>query len=220
MSLDTKQGMKVYTPFALKLYDWWVLKISNQYAWRCDTQKHLLPHFSQHLSKNHLDIGVGTGFYPKRSANQIAQISFSDLNANSLAAAQRVLPAHKIKHCLLQDVFQPFPENTQAHFDSISIFYLLHCLPGTMCDKQAALENIVATLTQDGVLYGATILGEGVRHNKFGQKLMQVYNQKGIFSNRADSEEQLQRLLSALFERVEIRVEGVVALFSASKKRA
>ena len=57
MTLDTHNGVKVYTPTALKLYDWWVLNISNRYAWRCDTDKYLLPHFKNNLGENHMDIG-------------------------------------------------------------------------------------------------------------------------------------------------------------------
>ncbi|HBC5517251.1 TPA: SAM-dependent methyltransferase, partial [Proteus mirabilis] len=52
MTLDTHNGVKVYTPTALKLYDWWVLNISNRYAWRCDTDKYLLPHFKNNLGEN------------------------------------------------------------------------------------------------------------------------------------------------------------------------
>lgn len=45
MTLSTHDGAKVYTPVSLKLYDWWVLNISNSYAWHCDTNKYLIPHF-------------------------------------------------------------------------------------------------------------------------------------------------------------------------------
>ncbi|WP_407357607.1 hypothetical protein [Proteus mirabilis] len=79
MTLDTHNGVKVYTPTALKLYDWWVLNISNRYAWRCDTDKYLLPHFKNNLGENHMDIGVGTGFYLKRALANINKIALTDL---------------------------------------------------------------------------------------------------------------------------------------------
>ncbi|MCV5306560.1 methyltransferase, partial [Escherichia coli] len=60
---NTDDGAKIYTPLTLKLYDWWVLGVSNRLAWGCPTKEHLLPHFLEHLGNNHLDIGVGTGFY-------------------------------------------------------------------------------------------------------------------------------------------------------------
>lgn len=63
MKKNTDDGAKIYTPLTLKLYDWWVLGVSNRLAWGCPTKEHLLPHFLEHLGNNHLDIGVGTGFY-------------------------------------------------------------------------------------------------------------------------------------------------------------
>ncbi|MDH3000013.1 SAM-dependent methyltransferase [Chelonobacter oris] len=219
MSLDTKNGIKVYTPLSLKLYDWWVLNLSNRYAWRCHTQKYLLPHFSNNIGENHLDIGVGTGFYPKKAADRIRQISFADLNHHSLSYAKKCLEPHKIRDCIQQDIFKPFPQRMENHFDSISLFYVLHCLPGTMTDKKAAIGNIVPVLKNDGVLYGATILGNGVTHNAFGSKLMKIYNKKGIFNNYHDMMDGLESVLASFFEQVEIRLEGAVAIFRARGKK-
>ncbi|SMB86226.1 Methylase involved in ubiquinone/menaquinone biosynthesis [Pasteurella testudinis DSM 23072] len=218
MALNTKDGTKIYTPLSLKLYDWWVLEISNRYAWRCNTHRFLLSHFKKNIRANHLDIGVGTGFYPKMVREQINQISFVDLNPHSLSYARKSIGDNKIKQCVLHDIFNPLPKDMNGTFDSISLFYLLHCLPGTMQDKKTAIQHIAAALKPDGVLYGATILGKGIQHNTFGRKLMQVYNKKGIFSNYHDSSESLQEALSAFFVDVNIQVEGVVAIFSAKNK--
>ncbi|KAA1970251.1 SAM-dependent methyltransferase, partial [Escherichia coli] len=53
----------------------------------------------------------------------------------------------------------------------------------------------------------------------FGQKLMRIYNQKGIFSNTKDSEEGLTHILSEHFENVKTKVKGTVVMFSASGKK-
>ncbi|SQB39909.1 Uncharacterised protein [Citrobacter koseri] len=66
---------------------------------------------------------------------------------------------------------------------------------------------------------GATILGDGVKHNTFGQKLMRIYNRKGIFSNTGDSEAGLTQILSEYFEDVKTTVKGTVVMFSASGKK-
>jgi hypothetical protein len=55
----------------------------------------------------------------------------------------------------------------------------------------------------------------GVRHNRLGRALVDIYNRKGIFSNRDDSAAGLQAALEASFAEVSITVRGVVALFSA-----
>lgn len=218
MTNNTDDGAKVYTPLALKLYDWWVLRVSNQFAWKCPTDAHLQPHFLRYLRHNHLDIGVGTGYY-LTSAPEGCKITLMDLNPASLQAASERAGETRVKHKVNHDVFEPYPGALHHQFDSISMFYLLHCLPGKMSDKSIVIRNAKAALNDNGVLYGATILGEGVKHNVFGTKLMNVYNRKGIFSNFHDSEKALEAILSEHFENTHIAVHGTVALFSASGKK-
>lgn len=219
MTLSTHDGVKVYTPVSLKLYDWWVLNISNRYAWRCDTDKYLISHFRNHLGNHHMDIGVGTGFYLKKSIRSIKKIALTDLNFHSLEYAQKHILDDKLTYRLQHDIFHEFPHELNASFDSISLFYLLHCLPGTMDDKKKAIENMSKILTENGILYGATILGKGVEHNTFGNKLMSIYNKKGIFCNYSDSADSLEKILSSLFYDISISVQGTVALFTAKNKK-
>lgn len=87
---------KVYNPFTLKLYDWWVLGISNHFAWRCNTIKHLVPHYLKHVRHRHLDIGVGTGFYLTDIPDEYI-ISLMDLNTASLHAAARRVGKNRVK---------------------------------------------------------------------------------------------------------------------------
>lgn len=61
---DIKKGHAVYTPMMLRLYNLWVLDISNAWIWRCP-KRIQLQHFNQFITRNHLDIGVGTGYYLK-----------------------------------------------------------------------------------------------------------------------------------------------------------
>ncbi|MGK2718510.1 class I SAM-dependent methyltransferase [Escherichia coli] len=168
MKKNTDDGAKIYTPLTLKLYDWWVLGVSNRLAWGCPTKEHLLPHFLEHVGNNHLDIGVGTGFYLTH-VPESSLISLMDLNEASLNAASTRAGESKIKHKISHDVFEPY--------------------------------------------------GDGVVHNSFGQKLMRIYNQKGIFSNTKDSEEGLTHILSEHFENVKTKVQGTVVMFSASGKK-
>ncbi|MGX5089126.1 class I SAM-dependent methyltransferase [Enterobacter sp. UPMP2052] len=218
MNNQTDNGTKVYTPLTLKLYDWWVLNISNQFAWKCPTGQFLLPHFLKHLGHKHLDIGVGSGYYLTYAPSD-CKISLMDLNTASLNAASARARESQILQKINHDVFDPYPVHLNNQFDSIAMFYLLHCLPGTMANKAIAIGNAKMALTDGGVLYGATILGNGVNHNSFGKMLMNTYNSKGIFSNKKDSEASLREILSDHFETAEVRVTGTVALFSASGKK-
>lgn len=212
---DTDRGAAIYTPLVLKLYDWWVLGISNRYAWRCSTREVLLPFFREHAGKRHLDVGVGTGFYTAHARLPASShLTLLDLNQDSLDAAHRRLRGRSVQK-ILHDALQPLPPRTPYGFDAISLFYLLHCLPGDMSDKAEVFGHLKVHLATDGVLYGATILGDKARHNRFGQRLMAAYNRKGIFGNRHDTLEGLHRALRLHFADVRIHQEGAVALFEA-----
>ncbi|HIB1590403.1 TPA: class I SAM-dependent methyltransferase [Salmonella enterica subsp. enterica serovar Muenchen] len=218
MNNNSNDGAKVYTPFTLKFYDWWVLGISNRFVWKCPTNEYLLPHFLQHVSKKHLDVGVGTGYYLTHSPRDCV-ISLMDLNLSSLNAASLRVGKERIDSMVQHDAFVCYPESLHEKFDSVSMFYLLHCLPGNMSGKDSVIRNAAQALTSNGKLFGATILGSDVNHNSFGQKLMCIYNEKGIFSNRRDNPEGLNKILSEYFLNITIRIEGTVALFSAFGKR-
>ena len=73
-------------------------------------------------------------------------------------------------------------------YDSISLFYLLHCLPGPLAAKAEKFARLKHKLQPDGVLFGATILWDEAGHNGFGRVLMNIYNKKGIFGNHHDTE--------------------------------
>ncbi|CAM3401555.1 MULTISPECIES: class I SAM-dependent methyltransferase [Yersinia] len=219
MNAKNAKGAQVYTPLSLKLYDWWVLNISNKYAWRCSTKDILLPHLQQHMGKKHLDIGVGTGYYLANTPRGSQNITLLDLNPNSLEASKNRVGLHRISECVLHDVFQSLPEHLNNQFDSVSLFYLLHCLPGNMSEKAPAIALAASAIKDDGVVCGATILGEGVEHNAFARKLMSVYNQKGIFSNYQDSLDNLHSVLSTHFKQVDVQLHGTVAVFSAKGRK-
>jgi SAM-dependent methyltransferase len=103
-------------------------------------------------------------------------------------------------------------------FDSIGLNYLLHCLPGAVEMKTAAVvRNVAGRLKPGGVLFGSTILGRGVRHNALGRMLMRLYNRKGIFANSDDDRDGLERGLAAQFGSVELEIVGAVALFAARR---
>src|SRR5258708_39491348 len=140
--------------------------------------------------------------------------SLLDLNENSLRAAAAQVKQAKVR-TFMRDVMQPSSEPVDTGYDSISLFYLLHCLPGTMDDKETAIANLKRYLSKDGVLYGATILGDEAAHNPIGRMLLKLYNDKGIFHNMADTFDDLQTMLRRQFQNVQIRRHNKVALFVA-----
>ena len=74
-------------------------------------------------------------------------------------------------------------------------------------------NNLRNNMAPEGVVYGTTVLGKGIKHNLPGKALMALFNAKGIFDNKEDSEEELKERLKACFEKVEITVVGAVLMF-------
>lgn len=214
---------KYYNPFMLRVYDFFVLWLSNHFWWRCPTTSVLLPFFKAHVGTDaHLDIGVGTGYYPVHSLDKLRKtqsVCLVDLNPLTLRMAGERLRGAGYKgdlQTLEHDVFAPLPAALNGQFDSVSMFYLFHCLPGAFPKKATdVFANVVPALTPQGTLYGATVLGKGVQHNWIGRYLMKLYNRKGIFGNQNDSEEALREALGEYFQEIDTRVVGPTVLFSA-----
>ncbi|MGY3572777.1 class I SAM-dependent methyltransferase [Vibrio paucivorans] len=213
----TVEGQAIYSKKVLSIYDFWVLGVSNHYFWKCPT-RNISNHFLDYVSHNHLDVGVGTGYYLKNYLPQTTRrIALLDMNRNSLSEAEKAI------HSFQPEVYQADVLNMHdlcvEKFDSISINYLLHCLPGSFVEKSILFENLKKLLNDDGVLFGSTILGKDVEVNFFARKIMNIYNKKGIFCNFDDDFESLSKSLNEHFSNVEVKTIGCVALFSCKNKK-
>ncbi|KAL1962963.1 hypothetical protein VTN77DRAFT_8809 [Rasamsonia byssochlamydoides] len=234
-------GAHHYNRLTLSFYDFFVLYFSNSFAWRCPTQSVLLPFFRDNAGPRHMDVGVGTGYFPaaitddssnkkkKKKSEEVKQdwpqkLALVDLNPKCLETAAARIGQPERTVCLLTDVLRPLSSDQQENpaevFDSISLMYLLHCLAGPPGEKQRVFANLKPYLADDhGVLFGATVLGKGVRHNWVGRMLMRVYNRVGVFDNYADGKEEILQALENEFEDVEGHVVGCVLLFRARKPK-
>ena len=99
-------GQAAYTATALRLYDWWVLGLSNHLIWRCPTAA-LRQLYDRNVSDRHVDIGVGTGYFLDKARWPIVDpsITLVDLNENSLNAA-----ANRMDLCFSTATFSVFTE--------------------------------------------------------------------------------------------------------------
>jgi ubiquinone/menaquinone biosynthesis C-methylase UbiE len=209
-------GQAVYTPRMLRLYDLIVLGVSNRLIWKCPTPR-LLRLYNENVSDNHLDVGVGTGYYLDRCRfpSDRPRITLLDMNRNCLqAAASRI--ARYSPSCHEANIFEPLKIGGEK-FDSIGLNYVLHCLPGTMRDKLVAVKHLADWLNPGGVLFGATLLHGGVSRGWPARRLMHVYNRKRIFSNAEDDLAALEKGLSEIFDSHEVEVVGCAALMRGSK---
>jgi hypothetical protein len=204
------RGQAIYTTRTLRAYDAVVVKLSNSLIWRCPAGT-ILGQYDRHLSTAHLDVGPGTGYYLDHCRRPGA-ITLLDPNPDVLTYAARRLaryaPATKVA-----DVLKPI-DLEPASFGSVGLSYVLHCLPGDIDSKAVAFDNLMPLVEPGGVVFGTTILGCGVEHNRLARALMRAYNRKGIFSNVDDDRAALERCLADRFPRFELDVSGSVALFA------
>lgn len=206
-------GQAVYTQRALRVYDIVVLSVSNRLIWRCPTQR-LLALYDQHITANHLDVGVGTGYFLDHChfPSPTPRVALMDLNPNALTFASRRI-ARYTPETVRRNVLAPIAVDT-APFDSVGVNYLLHCLPGTLETKAVIFGHLKTQMNPGAVLFGSTLLQGGVSRNALAKRLMAVYNNKGIFANRHDDLAGLKDVLSHHFQDVVVEVVGCAALFS------
>jgi SAM-dependent methyltransferase len=228
MDQDAAQGAAVYSRAVLDAYDAFVVLFSNSFAWKCPSRL-LVKFYNENVSAEHLDVGVGTGYFLDKCRFPVSspRLTLLDLNPNCLrATARRVRrhhPGYDLAGVHLANALEPV-DLGQTKFGSIGVNYVLHCLPGGFSSagqisKSALFANLKLWLRPGGVLFGATILGAGVEHGFLAGKLLDVYNARGIFSNWSDSAEGLRAALGQHFEVASVRVVGSVALFSATGSR-
>jgi ubiquinone/menaquinone biosynthesis C-methylase UbiE len=216
MGFTTEQveaGQAVYTKWTLAAYDFVVLGVSNRFLWKCPTQR-LVDHYNRYVTANHLDVGVGTGYFLDRCRfpSPTPCIALLDLNSDTLEFASRRIARYKPK-TYLRNVLEPISIDA-APFDSVGVNYLLHCIPGSLELKSVALDHLKTLMSPKGVLFGATLLQGGVARNWFAKRLMAAYNKWGIFTNERDDLEGLSRALKQRFRDVSVEVVGCAALFS------
>lgn len=210
-------GQAIYNPLVLKLYDMWVLGISNPFIWRCPTPE-LIALYNRNVGARHLDIGVGSGFFLDKATWPVASpaITLADLNVNSLAAAQARIARYN-PEIRRHDAFDPFPP--AAPYDSVGLNYLLHCLPGDIGAKSVVFDNLEGVTNGDTKVFGATIVQGSAPRSFAARRLMDTYNKKRIFSNAHDRASALTAELERRFAHVSVKRVGCVALFEAHGRR-
>jgi ubiquinone/menaquinone biosynthesis C-methylase UbiE len=214
LSTQPLLGSRVYGAPLLTVYDAYVLGFSNSLVWRCPSRR-MLELYNRHISADHLEIGVGTGYFLARCTFPAAQpqITLVDLNPNTLQHTRQRI-AQYAPAASVANVLEPLPF-APASFDSIGLNYVLHCLTATMAAKAEMLSMLARLLRPGGVLFGSTILGAGVSHSALAPVFLNVYNRIAAFTNRDDRPEALEQALSRHFRTYELQIVGSVALFAA-----
>jgi SAM-dependent methyltransferase len=206
-------GQRDYNRLLLGLYDPLVLGPIAKFVWRCPTSE-LVEGYRRHIRDRHLDVGPGTGYFIERSGiPERSRVTILDPNTTVLKHAARRLRRLEIT-AVEADVRKPLPIN--GPFDSAALHLVIHCLPGPLAGKARAVANVAAVLAPDGVLFGASVLGESGPHTWLSRRVLRAFNRRGAFDNLSDSEAALREILGLSFARVELTTIGSIALFAAT----
>jgi SAM-dependent methyltransferase len=207
-------GQRDYTRSLLMIYDQFVLGFFGPVVWRAPTGR-IVDLYRQHIGRRHLDIGPGTGYFLERARPPADfELTLLDPNPTVLAYASRRLAAFTPR-LIEADVLKPI--DSEARFDSVALSHVLHCLPGPMAGKAAAIRNVAAVLEHDGVLFGATVLGSPELQTRISRLFLRLYNWRGAFDNLTDTAPGLRRILEESFEAVVIETSGAIAAFTARR---
>ncbi len=210
---QVEAGHAFYTKRSLTVYDMLILGYFSRVAWKCPASR-LLAHYNEHVTSNHLDVGVGTGYFLDRCrfASPTPRIALMDLNASCLETAGRRIARYS-PEIYRANVLEPL-EPIETKFDSIGLNYLLHCLPGTIASKGIVFEHLKAVANPSAGIFGATLLHGGVPRNWLARKVMDRNNANGIFSNAKDDLDGLRAVLSAHLRDTTVEVVGCAAIFA------
>jgi SAM-dependent methyltransferase len=211
------KGYKDYTPRFLKTYDTWVLGFMAPCVWKMGAEPGL-DLYRNHMGRRHLDIGPGTGYFiAKSKPPKDIELTLVDPNPHVLDhCAERL--ATWDPTMVEANVLEPLP--LEGPFDSAALAHVIHCLPGPMAAKARAIEHIAAVLTNDGVLFGGTVLGLSANHTRAARLFLRLANLQGGFDNRDDDVGGLRTMLEASFQEVDIEIPtDSVAYFVASRPR-
>jgi SAM-dependent methyltransferase len=210
------KGQREYGPRLLRVYDPFVLGFMARRVWRCPTSR-LVDGYRRSIRPRHLDVGPGTGYFLEQSGlPEGSPVTILDPNPNVLEHASRRLQNLDITP-VEADVLKPLP--IEGEFDSAALHLVIHCLPGPLARKAAAVANVAAVLAPAGVLFGASVIGTSGSHTWAARRVLDLFNRQGGFDNRRDTEEGLRAILATSFERVELETVGSIAIFAAMNPR-
>lgn len=210
----TRDGARIYSPLLLSMYDFLIMRVLSPYIWRCP-EYHFRDLYRSHMSHNHADIGVGTGYVLDRCQfdPQGTRIALFDLQRNCLEYTARRMARFnpEIYQC---DALQPIITGART-FDSIALGGILHCIPGDLRGKARVFDNIRPLMHSGTAVFGYTILNRGVRKTLVSRVTFFILNKLKVINGVEDSAAQLSEALHQRFRSVDIRVIGCVAVFSA-----
>lgn len=212
----TQDGARIYTRWILACYDLLIYRVLSPHVWRCDPQ-HFLDLYNRHMSDNHADVGVGTGYFLNQCLYEPGEVRIGlfDLQPNCLAfTAQRL--ARFQPETFECNALESIPFAGRG-FDSIALGGILHCIPGNFAQKARLFDAIKPLMKPASQLFGYTILNRGISKTLLSRFVYFLLYQLKVINGAEDSASQLHAELTKRFKRVNTHIIGHIALFNASE---
>lgn len=207
-----------YSGLILELYDFLILKLSSVLIWRCRTAK-LIQLYRSNVSRQHLEVGVGTGYLLNRAVfpSHWVQLHILDCNLKVLQHAYYRLARYNPTPVLCDLMSSDWPAFPKQQ--SIGMNYVWHALEGSSAERAKVFGKLAARLTPTGVLFGSSVVGINPKMPSLTQKVSRHWLRLGLFNNQGDHPDVLRSILCEYFEEVSVSQEGQVMLFVAKKPK-
>jgi len=210
----TQDGVRIYRPLLLSIYDFLIMRVLTPHVWRCPAD-HYTDLYRNFMSRNHADIGVGTGYVLDRCAYEPGEVRIAlfDLQKNCLEYTARRIARFQpeIYQC---DALEPICVGAGS-FDSIALGGILHCIPGDIEEKSIVFDSIQPLMHSHTKVFGYTILNQGIEKTVISRVTYFILQKLKVINGLNDSASQLARALEMRFKSSEVKVIGCVALFVA-----
>ena len=208
-------SIKAYTRLGLHVYDPLIVKLVCPRVWDCSPDA-LVEHYRRHLTSNHADIGVGTGYFLDRCGftSPRPRLALIDLQANCLEHTARRLARYR-PQTYVRDALRPIEGIPGGPFDSIALGGIVHCLAGSLREKSRLLDALAPLARAGTKIFGYTLVSDAVSRPVHRRVVHQVLNQLRVVDNKNDRLCDLHHELSRRFTDCKVEAIGCMALFSA-----
>lgn len=207
-------GIKAYSKVSLSFYDPFVIRGLAPCVWNCSPAD-ILDHYREHVTANHADIGVGTGYFLDRCdfGQREPRIALIDLQPASLAHATRRLARYR-PEIYVRDARTPLVGIPA--FDSICLGGILHCLPGYGLQQKSAALRALKPIAHPGTkVFGYTLVSDHIRENWRRTLTHCCLRRLRVVNFANDRIDDLANILRAQFIDSKVEPVGCFAFFSA-----
>ncbi len=208
----TRTSQSYFNPFLLLFYDFMLYRFISPYLWGCSSQL-LVERYNVLCRNKHLETGVGTGYLLKKCNAPIEKLGLMDLSQACLDKTARRL-SHLKPDVWRRNILTPI-EGIDQKYQSLSINYVMHCVPGNYTSKGVAFKHLKTLLLDDGVLFGASVIKTD-QSNFIAKSFMALLNTLGVFNNTKDTVDDLEAELRRHFKYSHIERRSASVLFIAT----